>query len=207
MAAKLIYLYHEQEHHLPVFTLNSIFLGGIHTVYLELHLAYLDLYTVLKGARTSLSIYLYNHYIDILFIAQDAKEDKDYNYCYLHCQQHVYHIISDRCTSCTIRIDHHSTPTLNSILFTLNSILFTLTSILFTLASILFTLNSILFTLDYILFTLSSILFTFDYILFTLNSILFTLDYILFTFNSILFTLTPSCLPWTPSCWVGGSQF
>ena len=43
-----------------------------------------------------------------MFIAQDAKEDKDYNYCYLHCQQHIYHIISDRCTSCIISIDHHS---------------------------------------------------------------------------------------------------
>ena len=43
-----------------------------------------------------------------MFIAQDAKEDKDYNYCYLHCQHHVYHIISDRCTYCTISIDHHS---------------------------------------------------------------------------------------------------
>ena len=30
----------------------------------------------------------------MMFIAQDAlKEYKDYNY--LHCQQHVYHIISD----------------------------------------------------------------------------------------------------------------
>ena len=46
-----------------------------------------------------------------MFIAQDAKEDKYYNYCYLHGQQHIcipYHIISDRCTSCTISIDHHS---------------------------------------------------------------------------------------------------
>ena len=67
-----------------------------------------------KGSKASLSIYLYNHYIDILFIAQDAKEDKDYNYCYLHCQQHVYHIISDRCTSCTISIDHHSKAALDN---------------------------------------------------------------------------------------------
>ena len=49
-----------------------------------------------------------------MFIAQDAKEDKDYNYCYLHCQQHVYHIISDRCTSSTISIDHHSRATLDN---------------------------------------------------------------------------------------------
>ena len=34
---------------------------------------------IIKGASTSLSIYLYNQYIAIMFIAQDAKEDQDYN--------------------------------------------------------------------------------------------------------------------------------
>ena len=40
--------------------------------------------------------------VDTVF-AQDAKEDKHYNYYYLHRQQHVYHIISDRSTSCTYK--------------------------------------------------------------------------------------------------------
>ena len=55
----------------------------------------------IKGEQSESFFYSCNNYIGILFIAQDTKEDKDHNYYYLHCQQHVYHIISDRCTSCT----------------------------------------------------------------------------------------------------------
>ena len=57
----------------------------------------------IKGEQSEFLFYSYNNYTGILFIAQDAKEDKDHNYYYLHCQQHAYHIISDMCTSCAYK--------------------------------------------------------------------------------------------------------
>jgi len=38
-----------------------------------------------------------------LFIAQDAEKDNLYDYSHLYLQQHVYHSITDRCTSCTYK--------------------------------------------------------------------------------------------------------
>ena len=66
------------------------------------HYCYFDAYKRQSKAKR-VSLLLIQQQYWSLFIALDVKEDKAYNYYYSYLQQHVHHIISNRCTTCTYK--------------------------------------------------------------------------------------------------------